>query len=68
MAEIASIPKQELVDDREASLADMAVCMLALAVGITHHKDGMPVCHRLDRNREIVKAIDAELERRRRAE
>lgn len=63
-ANIADIPLAQLVDDRDASLADVVICELALSVGITHHRDGLPVAYQLEVNRQIVETIDRELARR----
>ena len=62
--DIRKIPTAELLEDRRASEADIMVCQTALAAGITQHRDGLPVQQRLDANRKIVAAIDAELARR----
>jgi hypothetical protein len=61
--DISLIPTQELIDDKEASLNDIVACETALAIGIETYSGGS-VRDRLECNRKIVVAIDAELERR----
>lgn len=61
--DITKIPTHELLDDKDASLADIKVCELALLHQITTYSGGL-VRERLQINQCIVNAIDAELERR----
>jgi hypothetical protein len=61
---IDEMSEMELRDDRAASEADIRVCHMALACGVTHHKDGLPVQERLDTNKRIIEIIDAELAKR----
>lgn len=61
---ISGLSLEEMSDDREASIIDIAVCRAALAAGVTHHKDGYPVEERIAVNERIIAAIDAERERR----
>lgn len=59
-----AFPTAELVADREASLKDIRICQMALALGITTYGAGQRVQERLDANQRIVDAIEAELARR----
>lgn len=61
--EMAEIPIEELIKDREESLVDIQVCENALLVGI-HAYSGGSTRERLEVNKKIVAKIDAELERR----
>ena len=63
MTDIATIPTGELVTDLRDSLLDIEICKRALAAGVTHYTGGA-VQYRLDRNRQIVEVIEAELARR----
>lgn len=58
-----AIPTQELLDDRMASLVDIKACELAIFYHIKEYSGGN-VATRLEINREILSAIDAELARR----
>lgn len=64
---IESIPLQTLIDDLADSVADIRVCETALALGVTHTKDGTSVQYRWDVNRRIVAVIQLELIRRRKS-
>jgi hypothetical protein len=64
MTDIAIIPDEELERDRQESIADIAVCERALAIGYHTHRDGLPVQERLDGNRKIITKIEAEQQRR----
>jgi hypothetical protein len=64
MNSIAAISLEQLLTDRAESEADIRTCHFALACGVTHHKDGLPVQERIDGNQRIIAVIDAELERR----
>jgi hypothetical protein len=61
MADITEIPLDELLADRDASVQDIRICNLALASGVTHHRDGFPVKERIDGNERIISKINAEL-------
>lgn len=61
---IDCIPVSELMEDLRESVTDIDICQVALAVGITHHRDGMPVQDRIEGNDRIIKIITAELQRR----
>ena len=65
--DITKLSEEELSQDREASLDDIAICQMALAVGIYEYSGGS-VQQRLDVNRKIVQKIDTELERRKAAQ
>lgn len=65
---IDRIPLSELQSDLQDSIEDIEICSRALAVGVTHHRDGLSVQYRIDRNRQIIEVIEAELGRRSRAE
>lgn len=61
--DIKQIPTNELLDDKAASLSDIAVCNFALLQGITEYSGGS-VQKRLETNQRIVEVIDLELSRR----
>ena len=61
---IAAIPTAELRADLAESIEDIAICEQALRIGITHHRDGLPVQDRIQGNRRIIAKIKAELNRR----
>ena len=60
---IEKIPKQELLKDREESLADIEVCKKALLIGVTNYSGGSTQ-ERLDINKQILEKIDVEILRR----
>lgn len=64
MSDITTFSYAELLADRDASEQDIRLCQFALSCGYTHHKDGCQVQERLEVNQNIIKKIDAELERR----
>ena len=64
MVDITKLPLQELLNDREASLADIQICERALALGIEAYGTGKSTEDRLIVNQGIVATIDAELQRR----
>jgi hypothetical protein len=64
LADITGFPLAELLEDREASINDIAVCSVALSCGVTEHRDGTSVQERLDINERILEAINDELSRR----
>lgn len=53
-----------LLFDRFQSIEDIKLCERALALGVTHHRDGFPVVDRIRINRIIIANIDEELKRR----
>lgn len=61
--DITTISDDELRQDLSDSEQDINNCKLALAVGVTEC-GGDSVAYRLRRNREFVKIITAELDRR----
>jgi hypothetical protein len=61
--DITEIPTSELKNDLTESLLDIKVCEVAQAHNITRYKGGS-VKRRLNVNRKIVEAIEAELARR----
>lgn len=63
MADIQTIPVDELLADKEASRQDIKVCELAIVYGHTTYSGGS-VQDRLDTNIKIIAKIDVELERR----
>ena len=64
MSNIKDFSIDEMLADRQASVDDIIVCQQALLVGVTNHKDGLPVDERIRVNREIIAAIDDELARK----
>ena len=60
---ITTIPEEELQKDLQDSKADIALCKTVLELGIFEYYGGF-VQVRLISNRQIVKAIEAELARR----
>jgi len=52
---------EELLADLAESRADIVACERALHVGYTHHRNGLSVQARLDRNREIIATIEDEI-------
>ena len=62
--DIEKISQQELLDDRSASLADIAICELALLHNVQYYSSGS-VKRRRDINKMIIIKINMELERRR---
>ena len=63
---ITTIPEEELRADLEDSRNDIALCEMALRLDIIKYPSGN-VAERLNCNRQIVKAIEAELARRNRS-
>ena len=61
---LKEIPTQELVDDLGEVEADISLCRLALAVGVTTYSEGKPVAERLENNLWMKKVITEELELR----
>ena len=59
----AHISLGELLKDLKESLYDIVVCEAAIAMGITTYSAGN-VQERLDKNKQFVKVIELELERR----
>jgi hypothetical protein len=64
MAKLSEIPTDEMIKDRSECVSDIDICTRALAMNITHHRDGLSVQYRIDANRKMIEVIDAELERR----
>ena len=64
MTYITTVPTSELERDLLKSNQDIALCEIALALGITSYRRGS-VKERLETNRRVVKVITAELARRR---
>ncbi len=64
MEDITEIPHTELMKDKHESIADIDVCQLALAQGVTTYGKGRSVRERLKVNQGIVAKIDTELARR----
>lgn len=70
MADIADIPTSELVGDLCDTEADIALCLLAVAIGVARYgngedgEDGEDVMERLEGNQKIKAAIETELKRR----
>jgi len=68
MNTISEIPLEEMLQDREASVAAIAYCKHALSLGVTryggpdHNESSVQEC--LDANVRIIATIDAELTRR----
>jgi len=60
---IQTIPMEELVADRQASLDDIKVCETALSIGIIRYSGGA-VRERKEVNERIVERIDREILRR----
>lgn len=60
---IEEIPITELLEDKAASISDIELCKFALLHGIGEYSGGS-VIERLEKNQEIIKVIDKELERR----
>lgn len=64
MAEISEIPIEELEQDKAEAMADAKFCGIALSYDV-ETVNGQSVTERLLANMEVVKVIDAEIERRR---
>lgn len=64
MIDISKIPDDELERDRLESIADAAVCRLALLHGIQSYSGGASTAERLRINEAIVAKIEAEQARR----
>lgn len=64
MADIADIPTSELVGDLCDTEADIALCLLAVAIGVARYGNGEDVMERLEGNQKIKAAIETELKRR----
>ena len=62
--DITRLPLEELLDDKQASLADIKLCEDALKIGADTYGFGQSVKKRLKVNQLIVAKIDAELKRR----
>ncbi len=63
MVNIQTIPDDKLRKDLKESFEDIDVCVKAIAIGITKYSGG-EVKKRLDDNKQFVKIIEAEIERR----
>jgi len=61
--DIDKIPIEDLLQDRTASLKDIKVCAEALLLGVKTYSGGLCM-YRLEKNLQIVKTIDKELENR----
>jgi hypothetical protein len=61
--DIKSIPTNELIEDMAASESDIRLCEYAILQGVKEYTNGS-VEYRLEANKKIVAAIEAELERR----
>lgn len=64
MNDIKEIPTTELIADWTASYADVALCLQSIQDGKLTYGKGESVHERLDANRNIVGAIQMEMERR----
>ena len=65
MQQIEDFPLEELLSDKEETLADIIICKRALANGIETYFNGTEnVRYRLAQNERILKVINAELRRR----
>lgn len=63
--DITQLPDEELYQDLWDSLADVQMCKIALAQGITHYgEDQDSVAQRLVDNKAIIAIILVELKRR----
>lgn len=62
--DITQIPDEELERDKLESIADAAVCRLALLHNVQTYSGGESVANRLRVNEEIVAKIKAEQARR----
>ena len=63
MVDIKTLPNEELERDLEDSLTDIRVCETSLLYGITKYSGGL-VRERLDKNKQFVEVITAEIKRR----
>ena len=63
MADILSIPTDELIQDLKAIKNDLIDCEVALDFGVTEY-NGKSVQQRLDTNMQVKQFIEAELQRR----
>lgn len=61
---ISEIPLDQLIEDREGAIQSVRICRLALAQGVTQHKDGLSVQYRLDVDSKIIGLIEEEMVRR----
>jgi len=59
----AHIPEAELLADLQESKNDIVACETAIKIGVLDYSGGS-VKDRLEKNKEFVKIINAELERR----
>ena len=59
----AHIPMKELLHDLEESEQDIYNCDLAIKVGVTTYSGGS-VQERLEKNKQFIKVINAEISRR----
>jgi len=64
MVDIESLPTSELIADLAASITDIELCRVCARLGVTHHKDGLPLVERIRSNGEIIGVIGRELQRR----
>lgn len=64
MKDIKAIPMHELVKDLNESHKDIKACKDALLIGVFEYSGGL-VRERLRHNKNFVKVITAEIERRR---
>ncbi len=63
MDDIKTIPDDVLEKDLEDSYKDVLDCTTALKVGVTNYSGGS-VQERLDNNKQFIKVIEAEIQRR----
>ena len=61
--DITKMPIEELLKDKQESLADIQNCQIALRISIIEYSGGS-VQERLDINQKIVDKINQELKRR----
>ena len=67
MADILSIPTDELIQELRATDNDIVACETGLTIGVTEYHDGesvQSVQQRLDTNRQVKQIIETELQRR----
>lgn len=63
MTDITTIPMEELLADRQASLDDIEICEIARKMGQQYSR-GIPLIDRIRDNEKIIRRIDIELRRR----
>ena len=63
MADIKTIPDNELKKDLDDSYKDVLDCTTALRVGVVDYSGGS-VQEQLDKNKQFIKVIEAEIQRR----